>query len=57
MHENLLAIEQHIFNNDTYLKTESKAILGKKKIAVKNYPKIVILVKKIKKVAKHQWYQ
>lgn len=30
MYENFLPIEQHIFNNDTYLKSEGKAVLGKK---------------------------
>lgn len=30
MYEYLLDIEQHIFNNSTYLKSEGKAVLGKK---------------------------
>lgn len=30
MYENLLDVEQHIFNNDTYLKSEGKVVLGKK---------------------------
>lgn len=30
MCEKLLDIEQHIFNNNTYLKCEGKAVLGKK---------------------------
>lgn len=49
MCEKLLDIEQHIFNNNTYLKCEGKAVLGKKRIAVKNYSKKkVIPMKKIK---------
>lgn len=28
MYENLLDVEHHIFNNDTYLKSEGKATLG-----------------------------
>lgn len=31
MCEKLLDIEQHIFNNNTYLKCEGKTVLGKKK--------------------------